>query len=295
MRVAVIANPVSGAKRHHLELRAMFRVLRSAGIQVNYLPTRGAGDAFLLAREATEKGHQAVIAAGGDGTVRDVACGLAGTGIPLIVWPAGTENLVAKTFGYHAAPESVYMSLTSGQSLQVDLARRGRQAFLVVAGVGFDAEVVRRLTRTRNGHITHLTYADPIWRTFWQYRYPAVRVIGDQLEWCGRGLVFIGNIRRYSVGLHLVRDAIWDDGWLDVMILPCRNQAELIGHSARTLLSRHVEHPSVLYRRVRRVRVESDEQVPVQFDGDDAGFLPLEVEVEPRAVTLLVPPDFRER
>lgn len=292
MRVVVIANPVSGARRHHLELREMFQKLRSAGVEVTYQPTRAAGDAAHLATDASGRA-QIVIAAGGDGTVRDVAGGLAGTDVPLVVWPAGTENLVAKSFGYRASAESVYSTLTAGRPVRLDLARVGRQAFLVVAGVGFDAEVVRRLSRLRNGHITHLTYADPIWRTFWSHRYPYVRVTGDDLDWTGRGLVFVGNIRRYSLGLNVVRDALCDDGLLDVIIFRCCHQVDLLGHSLRTLLRRQIGHPGVVYRRVRRVRVESDERIPVQFDGDDAGYLPLEVEVAPRAVTLLVPPEFQ--
>lgn len=293
MRVAVIVNPVSGARRHRPELRATLDKLRSVGVQVEILPTRAAGDAETLARLATQRA-QTVIAAGGDGTVREVAGGLADSGVPLIVWPAGTENLVAKTFGYRASADSVYAALTAGRRLRVDLARHGRHAFLVVAGVGFDAEVVQRLTRLRNGHITHLSYAGPIWRTFWQHRFPHVQVTGDQFEWQGRGLVFVGNIRRYSLGLRVIRDAVWDDGWLDVIIFPCRHQLDLIGHSLRTLFRRQVEHPGVRYRRVRRVRVESDEPVPVQLDGDDAGCLPLDVQVAPQAVTLLVPPDFQD-
>jgi len=293
MEVVLIANPVSGARR--LELNGLFRALQSAGFRIEFRPTRGPDDAYTFARAASRK-SRAVIAAGGDGTIRDVARGLAHSGVPLIAWPAGTENLVAKTFGYRACSGTVYETLTAGRTLRVDLAQAPDQAFLVVGGVGFDAEVVRRLTHVRNGHITHLTYADPLWRTFWQHRFPRVRVTGDDLAWCGRGMVFIGNISRYSLGLPVVRDAVWDDGRLDVVIFSCRHQIELIGHSVRTLMRRHIEHPSVIYRRVQRVRIEADEDhdVPVQFDGDNAGFLPLEVEVAPKAVTLLVPPDCRQ-
>ncbi len=289
MNVAVVANPVSGARRHRLELRAMFRKLGAAGIRVEHCHTQGPGDACRLAAEAAERCH-AVIAVGGDGTVRDVARGLSRTGVPLVVWPAGTENLVAKTFGYKASADSVYQALVAGPTLQLDLARGEDRGFLVVGGIGFDADVVRRLTKLRNGHITHLTYADPLWRTFWQHRFPHVHVVGDDLDWEGRGMIFLGNIWRYSLGLPVVRDAIWDDGWLDVLILPCRTRVDLIGHSIRALLWRHIEHPSVVYRRVRRVRISSDEEVPVQFDGDNAGFLPVEVEIDPLAVALRVPP-----
>ena len=161
-------------------------------------------------------------------------------------------------------------------------------------GVGFDAEVVRRLSRLRTGHITHLSYAEPLWRTFWSYGFPPVRVVVDEaVSWEGRGLVFAGNLARYSLGLRVVRDARPDDGLLDLLILPCRHQGQLIGHSLRTLARRHVEHPGVRYLRFTRARIESPGRVPVQFDGDAGGCLPVEVTVRPAALSVLVHPDWR--
>ena len=291
-RVAVTAiiNPVAGACKGH-GLGEMLRRVAAAGHAVRVIRTTGPGQATGLARQAAQDGGY-VIAAGGDGTVREVAAGLLGTPCPLLIWPGGTENLAAKSLGFRRELDTIPSALTSGRLATLDVAFGNGQPFLVVAGVGFDAEVVRRLVGCRTGHITHLSYCEPIWRTFWEYRSPGVRILHEGRPWWeGRGMVFVGNMARYSLGLPVVRDARPDDGLLDLLVMPYRHKLGLIAHSLRTLVGRHIEHGGAKYMRVTRVRIESDEKVPVEFDGDCAGTLPLDVEVRPAALHVQLPPD----
>ncbi|MEP0841665.1 MAG: diacylglycerol kinase family lipid kinase [Phycisphaerae bacterium] len=289
-RVSVIVNPVAGACKQGQALSRLIRRMRELGMMVTVRRTAGPGDATRLAAEAVGP-VQALIVAGGDGTVCEAANGLIGSDLPLLVWPTGTENLVAKSLGFKADAESTIMVLRGGRVLPLDVGVANGKSFLVVAGVGFDAEVVRRLVNARIGHITHLSWAMPLWRTFWEHRFPPVRVFTeDRLYWEGRGLVFLGNMSRYALGLPVVRDARPDDGLLDLCIYACRGRRQLIAHSVRTLFKRHVEHPDVRYARVRRVRVESVGPVPIERDGEFAGELPLEVSVRPAAIRVLVPP-----
>jgi diacylglycerol kinase family enzyme len=229
---------------------------------------------------------------GGDGTVREVIDGLLDTGVPMVVWPTGTENLVAKAFGFRRNPKSILKALTDGIVRPIDVGVANGKPFLILTGVGFDAEVVHRLARARQGHITHLTYGGPIWRTFWEHRFPAVRVLADgQPYWEGRGLVFVGNIARYSLGLRVIRDAVPDDGLLDLCIFPCRHHIDLLAHSFRTLAGVQIEYGGVKYRRCQRIRVEASESVPVEIDGDNGGYLPINIHVRPAAVLVKVPPE----
>jgi diacylglycerol kinase family enzyme len=103
-------------------------------------------------------------------------------------------------------------------------------------------------------------------------------------------MAFVGNMSRYSLGLPVVRDARPDDGLLDLLILPCRNHLQLLGHSLRTVLARHVERGGARYLRFRRIRIESPERVPFELDGDCGGRLPLDVEVRPKALYVRLPP-----
>jgi diacylglycerol kinase (ATP) len=284
MRVFAILNPVAGASSQRQRVRA-------DGVDVELAVTAAAGDGIRLA-SAAARHADAVVAIGGDGTVGEVVNGLTGTDVPLLIWPTGTENLVAKALGFAPCEEVLAGCLRHGSELTIDVGVANGRSFLVVAGVGFDAEVVHRLARHRSGHITHLSYSGPIWRTFWEHRFPALRVeTDDGRRWEGRGLVFVGNIGRYALGLPVVRDAHPGDGALDLLILPCANHLTLIGHSIRTLMRRHIEHPGVIYRRVQRVRIEADNTVPFELDGDATGCCPLEVHILPRAIRALVPPE----
>ncbi|HOW71320.1 MAG TPA: diacylglycerol kinase family lipid kinase [Phycisphaerae bacterium] len=293
MKVAVIINPVSGASKTGSRLRELIPRLRRDGHQVERWPTTGPGDARRLGQMAAHQADAAVIV-GGDGTVCEAADGLVGSTVPMVLWPAGTENLVARSLGFKADPETVSRCLSRGRTMTIDLGKANGRSFTVVAGVGFDAEVVERLTRLRTGHITHLSYFWPLWRTFWEHRWPRILVEAESpagtIRWDGRGLVFVGNMARYALGLPVVRDARPDDGLLDLCILPCTNHVQLIGHSLRTLVKRHVERPGVLYERVTRLRATSPSLVPYEADGEAAGCLPLNIEIRPAAIRVKVPP-----
>lgn len=289
MRVVAVVNPVAGACRQHSAMRTMLARLRAMGLRVSIEATTCAGDGARLAREAARTADY-VIAGGGDGTIREVVEGLSGTQVPLMVWPTGTENLVAKSLGFRAEVDLIPHCITSGRTVRTDVGLANGRCFLVVAGMGFDAEVVDRLTRRRQGHITHLTYAEPIWRTFWTHRFPEMRIIqAGKTWWQGRGMVFVGNMPRYSLGLPVVRDARSDDGLLDVLVLPCTNHVQLLAHAAWTVVGRHVEHGSACYTRCENLRVESAVSVPLELDGDCSGEIPVDFSIRPGALLVRMP------
>lgn len=301
MNVVAIVNPIAGASRKGVEFQSLLARARQAGIAIERRVTQAGGQARQMAADLasqaqTGRSADAVIVVGGDGTIHEAADGLAGSDLPMAIWPTGTENLVAKYFGFRTDPDLMMACLRAARTRRMDLGEAAgstfsKRSFLVVAGMGFDAEVVHRLTRMRKGHITHLTYSAPLWRTFWEHRFPCFRVSSEGRSlWEGRGLAFVGNLSRYSLGLQVIRDAICDDGLLDLCIFPCRGRLRLLGHSLRTLARIHVEHGGVRYARLRHIRVEAEGPVPVEMDGEAAGWLPLEMTVRPGALRLLVPP-----
>ena len=151
-------------------------------------------------------------------------------------------------------------------------------------------EVVRRLANVRQGHITHLGYFWPLWRTFWEHDFPHLRVVADGEElFDDYGLAFVGNISRYAVGLRICRDARYDDGLLDLVVFSCHKQTGLMLHAAWTLLRRHPLKGDVIYRQFRRARIETDRPVPSQNDGDVGPNTPLDVSVHSGRLRLLVP------
>ena len=286
----LIVNPRSGyggAKLMLAELRAHIRL---AGVSLVEYTTRAAGDSTRYAREIAGQAA-AVIVWGGDGTVNEVATALAGTNVPLLPFPAGTENLLAKELGIPARPRDVVRILTAGRTIEADVGQVNDRNFLLIIGVGFDAEVVRRIAIARRGHISHLSYFWPIWRTFWEHDFPRLHIIADGEElYHDSGMAFVGNISRYSVGLRICRDAVFDDGLLDLVVFSANEPTSLLLHAAWTLLRIHPLKGNVMYRRVRHVRIESEGPVPSQVDGDLGPVTPLDVSLAPKRLTLLVPP-----
>ncbi len=291
MRKAVqfIVNPISGSARLDPIVQRVRGRLHREGIATCVRRTEAPGDATRLAHDAAGQVH-AVVAVGGDGTVREVIEGLMGRDVPVAVLPGGTENLVARHFGIPPTAEALCQALQRGRRQRVDVGVLNQQHFLVVVGGGFDAQVVERLVRLRTGHISYATYFWPLWRTFWQYDFPAIRVEADGEQLINApSLVFAGNLRRYAIGLRILREAQCDDGLLDLCIFPCRWQGRLLMHSARTLLRRHIGRGQVIYRQCRTIHIDARERVRLQVDGDLGPSLPVRVSVAPGAAVLLLP------
>ena len=292
-QVHLVVNPSSGYGGQRLLLVDLKAALHEAGLEVVEYTTTGPQDATRYARTLCGPGT-AVIVWGGDGTVNEVASGLGGADVPLLACPAGTENLLAKDLRIPADPRGIVGVLRTGRIVNCDVGVINGRNFLLIIGIGFDGEVVRRLAAVRTGHISHLSYFWPIWRTFWEHDFPRLRIVADGREvFNDYGLAFVGNISRYAVGLRICRDARYDDGLLDLVVFSCREQSALVWHAACTLLRMHPLRGDVLYRRVHNVRIETDVPVPSQVDGDKGPNTPLDISLAPWRVRLLVPQPHR--
>jgi diacylglycerol kinase (ATP) len=282
-RFAAIVNPISGRRSMSKVVERVSEIIGREGGSIDVLSTRHAGHATELAASLDDR-YDGLLIVGGDGTVSETIQGLAGRSIPFSILPTGTENLLARELGQLRQAEEVAGRLLEGVVCPIDLATANGKRFAAVAGVGFDAECVERMSRKRAGHITHWSYVGPIWQTFWRHRFPRLRVeVDGVMVFEGRSLVILGVIGRYATNLRILRDARWDDGLIDVAVFPCGGRLRLLGHAVRVLRRTHVEHGGVVYRQCSRARVTSDDDVLIEVDGDVAGSLPLEVESLPSA------------
>jgi len=287
--VHLVINPHSGYGGGELLLSDLRGEARRSGLELVEHVTTRRGDATDYVRRLPGRAA-AVVVWGGDGTVSEVASGLVGTDLPILPCMAGTENLLAKELKIPRNPARIVEALRSGQAVSADVGKVNGRDFLLIIGIGFDGEVVRRMSAVRTGHISHLSYFWPIWRTFWEHDFPRMRIVIDGLEvFHDFGLAFVGNISRYAVGLRICRDAVLDDGLLDLVVFSCREQTSLMLHAAWTLLRRHPLKGGVLYRRVRSVRIETDSPAASQVDGDVGPPTPLDVSLAEGRIRLIVP------
>ena len=287
--VHLIVNPRSGSGVRRGSLTKLRGLLRETEFTVVEHTTTGPDDATHYAASIADSAA-AVIVWGGDGTINEVANALAGTEVPIVIAPAGTENLLAKELHVSRNVERLVGSLTSGRTIHCDVGQIDGRMFLLIVGVGFDGEVIRRLTAARKGHISYLSYFWPIWRTYLEHNFPQLRVVVDGEEvFNGRGLAFIGNISRYAVGLRICRDARFDDGLLDVVVFTCEERHGLMWHAAWTLLRLHPLKGDVVYRQGKSIQIETDRPVACQADGEVGPSTPIDVSVTGEQIRILVP------
>ncbi|RKY24818.1 MAG: hypothetical protein DRP62_02890 [Planctomycetota bacterium] len=289
--IAYIVNPKSGASSNKLAGRRFERYLVQRGFEVRANLTASLDDACELASDAAVDYDCAmVVVVGGDGTVREVAHGLEGSGKPLLIVPCGTENLLANELGFDEKLRTIIRTFEAGYIRTLDLGTANGKCFTSIAGFGFDGQVVKSVSEQRKGHIDYFDYFWPIWRTFWNYKFDAIKVEVDGEEiFQGRGLVFVGNISRYAVGLQILHYADFGDGLLDVCIYKCASHLHLVKHSVMTILKQHADSSDVIYRQGKNILVNSDAAIETEIDGDPGPALPVEIKVIPQAVNCLVP------
>jgi diacylglycerol kinase (ATP) len=149
MHMVIVFNPVAGRRRAHLLWRVL-DVLVANGVRLELAETCRAGHAELLTREAVGRGEPMVVAAGGDGTIAEVANGLIGSGARLGVIPLGTANVLAHELGLPFSPKAVAAALAFGRTTTlwpgVASSAQGSRLFVQMLGVGFDAHVVHRVS-----------------------------------------------------------------------------------------------------------------------------------------------------
>jgi len=224
-------------------------------------------------------------------TVREVAHGLEGSDKPLLIVPGGTENLLANELGFDEKVKTILKTFEAGHVRPLDLGSANGRCFTSIIGFGFDGQVVKRVSERRDGHIDHFSYFNPIWRTFWTYDFAPMKVEleGEEI-FDGRGLVFVGNISRYAVGLQVLHNADFGDGLLDVCIYKCASRLHLVKHSIMTVLKQHSTGRDVIYRQGRNINVSSQSSgIATEIDGDPGPDLPIQISVIPQAVNVMVP------
>lgn len=272
--LAAIVNPVAGRRTMLPRVQRIQKLLSLRGAELDILVTRQPGDAETLAKSLSPK-VEGLLVAGGDGTVGEVINGLGENAPPLLLFRAGTENLAAREFDMPVEPDRIADALLQAPTTCADLGEINGRRFLAIAGIGFDAECVLRMSKVRRGHITHADYFWPIWRAFWAYRFPTLRFEADgQIIFEGRGFAIISNISRYSIGMRLLPQARTDDGLLDLGIFPCSTRTGLMKHAAKALLDFSAQSRTMQSHRFRELRITSPDPVPIEIDGEVGGRIP---------------------
>lgn len=291
--VLVSVNPKAGRRSRHARVSEICRAILAAGYQVDVLTELS--ELQSMAAERARTGElRAVIAIGGDGTA-SVVRNHVPLEIPILPVPLGTENLLGRYVGQGVRPSNVVATLEQGVVVALDLGRAGGKYFLLMISIGFDAEVIRRLHEERRGNITRMSYIKPTLATVRSYTYPVLRLYCDDamsVDGSPRNCrwLFGFNLPLYACGWQLTPDATSTDGLLDICAFERGSLAGVLRYLWHVTLRGHDLLDDTFKIRVPSFRVEApnSEPVPYQLDGDFGGMLPIEVEIVPGALRLLV-------
>ncbi len=243
-------------------------------------------------RAAVEGGCDLVVAAGGDGTVSAAMAGAAGTGVPLAIVPAGTTNLIARELGIPLDPgAAARLAASASTSRSVDaMAVAGRCYFLQV-GVGITALAVDGTTRELKSRFGVLAYPGAAARRLAGLRPSHLDITVDGERYRVRSIEATVANNGVLAGMFFRKgpDVRMDDGHIDVCVLAARTPFDYPRLVCDMLTGRRGS-PRVLFLPAGRcVRIESRTPLAVQADGDIIGTTPVEIEVRPRAVSVIAP------
>ncbi|HET6248317.1 MAG TPA: diacylglycerol kinase family protein [Tepidisphaeraceae bacterium] len=292
--VNIFANPIAGRGKGKAIAARLETALRAEGYIVKTSFDRPQD----LPAGAIDDTTRALIVIGGDGTIRAVAgrvLALRGSIPPILPIPLGTANLMVHHLGFKWTDQTmeagVCQAIRQLRIRTIDSASANGSMFLLMAGIGFDAQVVHELDRIRKGPIHMLSYLKPAAMALRDYHFPALRVAVDgTVVWrYAPAVAFVGNVKEYGVGFSVLPFANPGDGLLDVCVMPCQNWFELTQWFLQAAAGQHVWSDKIKYLNGKHIVIESKSPVPVQLDGDAGGHTPLDIRLLPQRVPFIVP------
>lgn len=279
-KARIIYNPTSGRELFKRSIPDVLNKLELAGYETSCHATKGAGDATEAARIAVERQFDVVIAAGGDGTINEVVNGLADHEVrpKLGIIPVGTTNDFARaTLKANRSIDKAVEIITEGYMKKIDIGKVNDQYFINIAG---------------GGRLTELTYEVPskLKTVLGQLAYyikgvemlPTLKPTPVRIEYDGK--LFEGEVMLFlvsntnSVGgfEKLAPKAELDDGMFDFIILKKSTMADFVRIATQALRGEHLNDDLVIYTKANRIRVQSEEKVQLNLDGEFGGILPAE-------------------
>jgi YegS/Rv2252/BmrU family lipid kinase len=235
---------------------------------------------------------EVVFVCGGDGTVMAAVTALAGCDVPLAILPAGTGNLLARNLDLPLNDEEEALRIgISGRTAEIDVGAVEDRKFAVMAGIGFDAAIMRDAPEGLKKAVGWPAYVVSAGK---HLRGRGIRVAitvdgGKPMHRRVRSVV-VGNVGKLQAGIPLLPDARADDGYLDVVVIAPRNVADWMRVTGRVIRRADVPDRKMERFRARHVLIEASRSEPRQLDGDVIDdSRTMEIQIEPKALKVRVP------
>jgi YegS/Rv2252/BmrU family lipid kinase len=286
-RIALIFNPTAGRRRRRRFAATLERL--SAGAAVRVMPTGARGDAERFAAAIAADGSaDAIVAAGGDGTINEVINGMAGSSLPLGIVPLGTANVLAWELGIGDRAAAAADAILGGRTRAIHLGRCNGRYFTMMAGVGLDAQVVANIKPRLKRAVGKLAYVYEGLAQIAKLQPTRYRVVVDGVA-ADAATVIVCN-GRYYAGRYVISPAA-DLGRpeLHACLFGRGGRVRAMRTSLAMLLDRLSRSPDLVIQPGTRITIDGPPGEPVQGDGDVIGHLPAAIELAPLTLNMFVP------
>jgi diacylglycerol kinase (ATP) len=228
---------------------------------------------------------------GGDGMAQRCIDTLAGTGATMAIIPAGTANLLASNLGIPKEIEGAVMTGLHGHRRTIDVASMNGERFAVMAGAGFDADMIDGADGTLKNRMGRAAY---IWTGTQSFRKPAfeARIKVDGSPWYEgpASCILAGNVGSLFAGIEVFADAEPDDGLLDLAVITAEGMAQWARTVSRTVAGNPERSPFFRVTKAKKVSVKLDRKVLYELDGGARTKVKAyTLKIEPGAITVCVP------
>ena len=278
-------NPAAGVKGGSI-VRKVVAALEAQGATVDIAEPREEGDAGTSPLAVA--GYDAVIAAGGDGTIRALSAAVGG--LPVGIIPAGTGNVLATEIGLSRSAAAIADVLVRGPDIEIEGGYANGAPFFLMAGAGFDGAVVHALDVGLKRRIGKAAYTLPALRTLLTRPVP-LEVTVDGAAHAARWVV-VTKASRYGGSFVISRESGVLKPGLRAVLFKSHSRLVLLRQLLALAAGKLESEAGVDILPCRHVTVDGPVLVPVQIDGDDFGFTPLVVEAGGPRLRLIVPTEF---
>ncbi|MBI4546108.1 MAG: diacylglycerol kinase family lipid kinase [Gemmatimonadetes bacterium] len=296
-RTFVILNPAAGHQAPDRLRRRVVAAFHARGAAFDIADTGRPGHAAELARQAAQAGYRAVCMVGGDGTLAEVATGLAGSDTALAIIPRGTANQVARNLRIPLDLERAVDVALRGRVTAMDLGRIDSRAFALAVGAGYDAAVMAAASRPLKERWGFAAYLYAAMREALHAAPLTFRLTLDGRDIELRAMsVIVANVGElfasflpFTLPLAPRGCRSWQDGLLDVLVIAPAHLAEFPAVLWQAARQRVGQDRRLLHFQARHIVLHADPPAPVQIDGDPAGQTPVTAAVVPAGVRVLTP------
>ena len=293
-RALLVANPKSGVKSNKNILDLTIREFEKSSIEFTLKHTKYAGHAINLVKNCNFNEYSSVCAIGGDGTLNEVLNGMLTRDdqrkVPIGLVPGGTGNSFMKTLDLLEPLEAI-MKIINNKPRSVDIMRANGydgvyySLNLVGWGMATDISIVAEKLRLLGEQRYNIASVIEIIRN---KKRPATLIIDDVETTNDFCFIIACNTKYVGKGMKMAPEAVIDDGLMDLIVVKQNSRSTLLSVFPKLFNGEHISHPACEYLKCRTFSIRSEQNDPLNIDGEIIGCAPVDVELVENGIELLV-------